>query len=167
MTAQVPDLFEWEGQVLPVCAGCAPPLRHPDIEACEIWWTPESGRVHDEVTVASRQKFFDERTALKNEKRRAAGLPEVARTIASRYWVNSTDCYRDYIATFAVREGELVLAFIQGNHRLRDGKPVKVPYTGRFSLGTGQSQFAAWEPVHEHHVYLDFVEGRLQSVTTD
>ncbi len=166
MTAQVPDVFEWEGSVLPVCRGCTPPGGHPGVESCATWWTPESGRVDSDEMVAWKQKAIDQRLARENERRRADGLTELAPHVVGRYRENSTDCYRGYIARWAVRDGRLVLAFIEGCHRLRDG-PVLVEYTGRFTLGTGERGFAAWEPVYSHHVHLDFEAGVLRSVATD
>ncbi len=167
MTQQVPDYFEWEGKKLPVCNGCAPPLPHPDVEECATWGTPGSGFVEDDIKVELRQQRYNREAEEENGKRRAAGLPEITPRVAERHVGSSTSCYRGYIARWAVVEERLVLAFIEGNHRLRDGQPVPVPYTGRFILGTGERIPFTFAPEYTHHVYLDFVEGRLQAVTQD
>lgn len=169
MTTQVADLFEWEGSKLEVCAGCDPPLPHADIPAGETWWSPESGRVRSEELLEMIQTRYDEKLATDNARRRAAGQPEFPRHVFSRYPdpENSTDCYRGYIATWAVRDRHLALVGIEGRYRLRDGSPVFVPYTGRFTLGTGKALSRVWEPQYQHHVHLDFAEGVLQAVTMD
>jgi len=165
MTNQVLDLFEWDDSKLPVCrGGCVLP-KHPGIERCATWWTPESGRVRTDEQVADLQRRFDEQAAATNARRRAAGLPELPAPVASKYWENGSDCYREYIATWGVRDDRLVVVLVEGNYRLSDGNPVPVPHTGRFTLGVGKAQFAWVVAEFPQYVHLDFTEGRLQAVT--
>lgn len=76
----------------------------------------------------------------------------------------STACYRGYIATWAVRDERLVLLDLAGNYRIADGKPLAIPFTGRFLLGIGEAEPYAFAPLYGQHIALTFTDGLLTQV---
>ncbi|MCW8331981.1 hypothetical protein MD588_24620 [Photobacterium sp. SDRW27] len=85
----------------------------------------------------------------------------------------STACWRNYIATWEIREQQLFLAQLEGKYRLVDGEPLVANwFTGEFELPQGElidcNVELGFQLKYTKAVTLKFVSGVLvESVVRD